>query len=161
MTIAKRQLSQIQNILREGSDEIIQAQKIRKVLLDESLERYDNEKFNSIAIEVVDEDGQDLALNLLTQFNPKLFYRLAAFSNGTKMFTYKHHGKQLRNDIEYFDADGLMELKREFATDVSAALEKYALEISELVAHMAEGESSQGEMSDYVPGYGSDDTDTV
>jgi hypothetical protein len=160
MTIAKRQLSQIQNILREGSDEIIQAQKIRKVLLDESLE-HDNEEFNSIAIEVVDEDGQDLALNLLTQFNPKLFYRLAAFSNGTKMFSYKQTGKQLMNEIEYFDADGLMELKREFATDVSAALEKYALEISELVAHMAEGESSQGEMSDYVPGYGSDDTDTV
>jgi hypothetical protein len=160
MTIAKRQLSQIQNILREGSDEIIQAQKIRKVLLDESLE-HDNEELNSITNEVVDEHGKDLALNLLTQFNPKLFYRLAAFSNGTKMFSYKQTGKQLMNEIEYFDADGLMELKREFATDVSAALEKYALEISELVAHMAEGESSQGEMSDYVPGYGSDDTDTV
>jgi len=160
MTIAKRQLSQIQNILREGSDEIIQAQKIRKVLLDESLE-YDNEELNSITNEVVDEEGKDLALNLLTQFNAKLFYRLAAFSNGTKMFSYKQTGKQLMNEIEYFDADGLMELKREFATDVSAALEKYALEISELVAHMAEGESSQGEMSDYVPGYGSDDTDTV
>lgn len=168
MTIAKRQLSQIQNILREGSNEIIQAQKIRKVLLDESEHSVSEEDLSSVANEVVDEYGQDMSHLLLSKFNVRLGSRLASYSNSNKMFSYNQSGTQILIDLEDFDPDGIQEIQREFADDVVAALENYSMKICELAIHVAQREDnlraqredSQGETSEYMGG-GVDDTDSI
>lgn len=141
MKITRKQLTSITNILE---DETSVQRKLhnemysnrRKSILNEA-EIYDSmhsDDLSGVVSSALEQDVVEAGQNLRVEFDKKLFKelaRLVAQAGGEKV-----SGPTLQDDLEDFDADGLMELQMELSTDISAALEKYMSQIAMFVTHV-------------------------
>ena len=137
MKITRRQLSQIAGIVEDEAAE-------RRRLHTEMYSR----RRNSLLVEAEDiqpdgigqalqgeleQDILDMGSSVRVDFDKVLFKSLAkliAATGGEKV-----SGPVLQDDLEDFDADGMIELQQSFAIDLAGLLEKYVSDVAALAVH--------------------------
>jgi hypothetical protein len=140
MKITRRQMQQLADIVQE---ELTQRKSLHEGMYRDRRQSYVNESevhdsmspddLSTAVSSILESEVVEAGLGLRVDFDKKLFKelsRLVAQAGGERITA-----ATLQDDLEDFDADGLMELQMELSTDISAALEKYVSQVSLLVTH--------------------------
>lgn len=93
----------------------------------------DSEDLQTAAETELSQDISNTSSDLLTSFDKVLYKKLAtlvASAGGEKV-----SGAVLRDDLEDFDSDGLMEIQQELTADIASVLHKYTSQVALLTSH--------------------------
>lgn len=142
MKITRRQLDQIEGIMQDEADERLQlhnemyANKKLSALNEYFLFESDlaAEDISTVVSQELDQESLDAGSEAFTAFDKVLYKKLSELIS--RMGGQKVSAAVVQNDIEDFDADELMMLQQEVATDVAAALSKYAQGVAAMASHV-------------------------
>ena len=140
MTLGRRQLQSIDEILREGREEIDSAYNARKSMQSKSrltealmFEEANLDNFENEVTSEVEQDALSMAQDFLADLDTVMFKKLAGALQ--RYSGEKLSPTTLRNDVEDFDGDGLVEVQQELVADITAAVSTYVNQVALMVSH--------------------------
>ena len=157
MSLAKRQAAAINQIIQEEIQGALKGRKSRAGLLrrgelqERLVEagpdamRVDASIMDEQLKEAANDAGMDMADDLIYKFRQKILRFIAGQLNQHGMSAVKVDPRTFPSEVEEFDEDGTYEASMECMSDVTAALEKYALALGNLGVMMAGGREADEE----------------
>lgn len=161
MSLTRRQKGIVDQILQEELKNAIQGRRDGQKLLDRSLFneefeldeagpepiRVDNQVMDDALEEPIIDLSNDIALDVLTQFNKKLFPLIEKIINSHGMFPDKV--TRIGDDIKDAFGDDLLAIQQVCSEGIADVLQEYAMKCGEMAISLI-GESSEDD-GDFEP----------